>query len=369
MANIHGMVYSMTDEQWFCFSGEGAGENYEIVGKILEENLGSKASFQSYNRTGRNTNETWLDGINLNDDFTISTWQEHNQFMANRLALAQDIFDIDLAIWYGKQQFPIRTYAEYEGWTQENMQMACAKASADWSDYYKFDIPTNISEQSASLSDSDIQRLVAWIEWTYQANFGQELDERRKVAIQKALFAVGRGNYSQAHHSHGYYLNPCTINHSGGEGHLCNKTDCSGFASYIYGMANGTTSVYSCQSFMGMSTGQWGSGDGWMDAVKPGDILILNGDESDLGWHAVVYCGYIDLPACQDAGLCGLGDADYTYECESGIGKIGQRVPITVDCSPLGNNRGNIYLQNCFTSGSYTMSYLEDLYICPLGNY
>lgn len=369
MANIHGMVYSMTDEQWFCFSGEGAGENYEIVGKILEENLGSKTSFQSYNRTGRNTNETWLDGINLNDGFTITTWQAHNQFMANRLALSQDIFDIDLAIWYGYQQFPIRTYAEYEGWTQENMQMACAKASADWSDYYKFDIPTNISEQSASLSESDIQRLMGWIKWTYQANFGEELDERRVIAVQKALFAVGRGNYSQAHHSHGYYLNPCTINHSGGEGHLCNKTDCSGFASYIYGMANGTTNVYSCQSFMGMTTGQWGSGDGWTDAVKPGDILILNGDESDLGWHAVVYCGYIDLPACADAGLCGLGDADYAYECESGIGKIGQRVPITVDCSPLGNNRGNIYLQNCFTSGSYTMSYLEDLYICPLGDY
>jgi len=375
MANIHGIVYSMTDEQWFCFSGEGAGENYEIVGKI-DLSLCDNSSFGTWNRHGQVSTETFMGGINLNDNNTYADWQAGNLYLTapeegepSMLTLAQDIFDIDLGLKYGSSQFPIRNYWEYEAWTQENMQMACAKASADWTDYYKFDIPINITTQHSSLSDSDISRLTQWIALTYQANYGVELDERRLTAIQKALYSVGRGNYSQAHHGHGYYLNPCTIHHSGGDGHLCNKTDCSGFASYIYGVANDTTTVYSCQDFFAMCSGvQWGSGDSWQTNAKPGDILILNGGESDLGWHAVVYCGYIDLPACQDAGLVDFGSEDYQYETECGMGKISQRVPITVDCSPLGD-KGNIYLQNCFTSGSYTMSYLSDLYILPLGSY
>lgn len=378
LANIHGIVYSMTDEQWFHFSGQSVGQmlpDEAIEGKVYYNGETIEAgatgegtnfyydytSLNTYNRTGRRCFETSLDGINLN--VVNDTWEHSNLFRIDRLQLAQDIFDIDLAILYGYGQFPIVRYRDYTTWDSENMEMACAKASADWNDYYDFDIPTNIMDaDEMCLGDSDISRMVGWISWTYEATYGSPLPEERRMAVELALQSVGRGNYSQAHHGHGYYLNPCGVDHSASaEGHYCNKTDCSGFASYIYGMVHGTTDVYSSMAMRDACTNTW---DGnWETTAKPGDILILDGTESDLGWHAVVYCGYIDLPACTDAGLCDMADETWTYEISSGM-EIGQRVPITVDCTII-NNKGNIYLQNCVVGG-LEMSYLNDLHIMDL---
>lgn len=363
VADIHGFVYSMTDEQWFCFSGEGVGEGYEIVGKIDLDNIpdyartDDQSNFNIYNHSG-GTDATWLDGINLNDNnYARDNWQLATSYGTGtasdgcRLFLAQDIFDIDLGILYGSTQFPIRHFWEYEGWTQENMQMACAKASADWQEYYDFDIPINMGEKC--LSDTDIAKMVDLIALTYQAYEGEEMPEYRRICVETALRSVGRGNYSQAHHGHLYRTFPCN-------GHECNKGDCNAFASYCANKAFDTTSIaitIPCATTIGTFDSCWSN-----KTIKAGDMIYVDGS---VGRHIMVYCGFIDLEACYNAGLYGSGSTD--YELPTTLGNIQQLQPITCDLTPL-NNYGNIYLQNC-VSGGLTMSYLDECYVTSLDSF
>lgn len=352
VADIHGIVYSMTDEQWFAFSGEGVGENYTIEGKIDLSTIPEYAhnddlsNFTAYNHHGADKSVTYLTGINLNDhDYRHESWQSQTSYLQGdsidtaNLFLSQDIFDVDMAILYGSAQFPIRHFWEYEGWTQENMQMACAKASADWKEYYEFDIPINMG--MGCLAEGDISNMMLMIENTYQAYYGEEMPEHRVRCVEEALKSVGRGNYSQAHHGHLYRTNLC-------QGHECNKTDCSGFASYCANKAYDTKSISfttaSMPSGMGSFSSCWSS-----KTVKAGDFILI--DDPNLGRHVMVFCGFIDRDACYNAGL--VKNSIAGYKLPTALGEVEQLVPITVDCTSI-SDYGNIYLQNCITGGLKT---------------
>lgn len=351
VANVHGFVYSMTDEQWFSFTNEGVGADYEIQGKILPENIPYETrDLRQIAGAGQNTEETYVGGLNLNVN-SSGTWDIGNKFNPNKLLLAQDIFDIDLAIDYGSLQFPISSYTQYEGWTRDNMTFAVAKASANWDDYYGFDIPTNMGVRQ--LSQKDIDTIVYYVEETYKG-YGKPLSEERVTAITTALQSVGKGNYSQLHHAHAYRSHLC-------QGHECNKTDCSGFASYCVNQAKGTDYVLTTSGFLGMGTNGTFS-DRFPREILPGDILI----KDDGTKHAVVYIGTIDFTAIENDVFNG-GSNDFEMELESG-GKIGGLMPITVDCTTL-DGYGNIYMRNCYTDDFQPdMSYLNSMKVIPLDN-
>ena len=87
--------------------------------------------------------------------------------------------------------------------------------------------------------------------------------------------------------------------------------------------------------------------------------------DGSVGRHIMVYCGFIDLEACYNAGLYVSGSTD--YELPTTLGNIQQLQPITCDLTPL-NNYGNIYLQNC-VSGGLTMDYLDECYVTSLDSF
>lgn len=352
VANIHGFVYSMTDEQWFSFSGEGVGSDYEIVGKILPENINyASGDLNQIANAGQNTLETYVGGLNLNN--VGGSWGSENKYMRNRLMLAQDIFDIDLAILYGKGQFPIASYTAYEGWTADNMTFAVAKASADWEDYYGFDIPTNMGTNT--LSEKDVANLVRYITLTYEA-YDIPLSEERIKAIEVALQSVGKGNYSQLHHGHAYRSMLC-------HGHECNKTDCSGFASYCINASKGTNICYTTDTFLSCgSIGDFGSCF-INHTVLPGDVLI----KADGTKHAIMYIGFIDFEKIDEKGVSDT-PIIVNSDLETSLGSVGQKMAITVDCTTL-DGYGNIYMRNCFTDNSYpAMNNLDSTRVIPYGN-
>lgn len=268
---VHGMNMQFSNGSW-------VGTNPDVSASVMEK-LESVRTYPD--------GFTW-GGLTRDDDYEVN----------RMLWYAQDIFDIDAIIDYPYGFFPIEEAKEYQGWTQTNMTLALTKYIMSWEDVYYYDIPVNFG--SPQLSDAQISDIL-------KAIGGSSLGDRQKDAVIFALQAVGNGQYSQEHHSHGYLMYPCSRYSGTGSAldelnglhtHTCTCTDASGFASYIMNVGE-QGSVWSTDDFYGHATpwSGWNSGSG---ALQPGDIVIHypvyeEGDwESygqDGGHHVMVYIG------------------------------------------------------------------------------
>ncbi len=296
------------------------------------------------------------------------------------LFIAQDIFDIDASLEWGKGLFQYEDANEYQGWTETNMELAILKYINSWEDTYMFDIPVNLS--SPQLSDTQVDDII-------RAIGGESLSKGQREAIRLALEAVGNGQYSQEHHSHGYLMYDCNRpstttgwditydtttlldTEQGNTSHSCTCTDASGFCSYIKCKGE-AGAIWDIDDFKNSSlTHSWGGWDSASSSLKPGDILIhypnLTPDDPDYykddnSHHVMVYIG---TPS-EDLVLTWMGldgTLDFYYTDEAGgeymdigvynglmtphvknvlIFKAGE--PIFVDCTRL-DQTGNIYLR------------------------
>ena len=116
------------------------------------------------------------------------------------MKLAKDIFDIDCCILYGRNVFPIKAenWQTYEGWTSDNMTMVVNKYLGDWQELYGFDIPENIG--MCKIPEKDIDAIIEAL----KSKYGDKFTESRQEAVRFALSWVGRGQYNNKHHSHGF---------------------------------------------------------------------------------------------------------------------------------------------------------------------
>ena len=393
IVEVNGIVYSMTDEMVASSVG---GSDYEIRG--LEDV--DYSSFASATSTGlewsaslpvSDENHAYseiADGLNLysetgqiwtkgsggdyskstigaevmdDDYYGDGTPLTSEQIEArNKAKTIWNIFQCDMSIDYYKGIFPYMNYKDYEGWTTDNMEIAIQKYTQDWEGVYEFDLNTNFG--SIVLSDTEVKAIVDSVSNYYSTMNGKELDEVRVEAITTALECVGRGQYSQAHHSHGFYMFDCDgngniahgndDNHS--DGHLCNATDCSGFASYIFAIANGdrsytvgksdngyaysagnTYNVYTTDTFISSSGHCIGEYNG--NNLEAGDILI----KTDGTKHAYVYIGEIDV------------------NVQTSMGTLWSHDQLFVDCTRK-DEMGNIYLEAYKDSADDTNEMLQN---------
>lgn len=114
---------------------------------------------------------------------------------------------------------------------------------------------------------------------------GKLSDERKEILV-RALEAVGRYRYSQAHHLCSIY-GPCKVN----KNENCFMNDCSGFVSDIWQLPQkeNTATFYYQYKVKKIS-----------DNIKPGDILLhYDGQVADCnGDHALLYAGKIGKGHC-----------------------------------------------------------------------
>lgn len=342
-ASVSGFVYSFSDEQI-----KAVEEGNSLEGKVGDVDYSSMTS--AFN-TGLNFNF-------YNDDQGLYgvydwRWRPNTDYKypkeSLKFMLWEDLFDVDCSICYGYRAFPYAgDFREFESWTADNMFLAISKYNADWNEMYGFDIPTSIG--CGSLSEDSIDLIVEGVRDYYGS-----LTDEREYAIRLALSAVGNGNYSQAHHSHGYLLYP----HNG---HECNCTDCSGFVSYIFLKTaedlGTTTNLSGVQSTIGLTTNEHVTSD--FSNCQPADALIHYfgaGFAGTGGNHTLLFIGKVS--------------EDIVLPCGDGVGEITIKanMPITVDCTTL-NGNGNIYLRNCGTQdecgyppSSYVQTVDQYLYV------
>lgn len=287
------------------------------------------------------------------------------------LYTAADIFDIDAAIDYPNGFFPV-TEADYEGWTESNMQLALQKYIMSWEDTYDFDIPINLN--CLQLSEKQVSEIVEGVKKYCNNTLHSSMTKGEEAAIVAALEAVGNGTYSQAHHDHGYLLNMDVANATNMDntanmlglteknGHPCTATDCSGFASYVITMGGDTRilsgrsgdhyAVWSTEGFLDQIDA--GNGFHWSGAsteLRPGDIFIHgeHGSGGIGGNHALVYIGTLTedltLSWADNTGSYKFSlDSEENYQIDTQI-VLKAGMPITVDCTRL-DSKGNIYLRN-----------------------
>lgn len=222
------------------------------------------------------------------DDYAAPTNEE--------LQAANDLFDIDMLIthmkgtvYQEKDKDGNITY-QFEGWTLDNMDLATTKFSDDWNKMYpgiKWEDEITVSAEELgiggtgtasgsgsintggrTLSDAEI---TAALELAMsQIPDSDPVKADRQVAMQTALFYVGKVSYSQAYHG-----TKLTV---GGQ------NDCSGYASQCW--INKLKTTYSTYSFQSTFKGimrRFSDGQ-----CKPGDILLHFHSK---GNHALIYMG------------------------------------------------------------------------------
>lgn len=230
---------------------------------------------------------------------------------------AQDIFDVDLLIKYGKGLFPIAQWQDYEGWTDGNIMLAGLKYKQDWMSLYGFDIATNFG--TMTLTQNDIEQIINVVGKYY----GNHFTPGREQAIRLALNCVGNGAYNMKHHDHAYLHGNCGITHSD----TCHITDCSGFISYIFlegGKINKTlaTTGFAEQHSLIKAKYRKGMTVDW-NSVYPGD--------------AIVKCGSLSASEGGSAhALLFIGQTDVDIDLSIGTIPAGSR--ITVDCLQIKNS-------------------------------
>ena len=397
--NSIGVVYSMTNEQ-VALSGMLKNEyNPVAAGYDIEANLGSEvygkldnvdySSMRNAPLTGNNhsgikdrTGKVNIQasqcskGLNLKtkqDDSGMVTWDKEITVNKTDIRFAKDIFDIDMCINYGCNVFPIKLkeWQNFESWTSDNMTIAINKFASDWQELYGFDIPENIGMNR--ISDNDIEAIINAL----KAKYGDDFTETRQEAVKFALGWVGRGQYNNKHHDHGFlmdshtgkvYSNLTAGGESGTFEFNCTATDCSGFGSFYLNHFGKIDHVAGTWELAANSTETIANGD--YSNLLPGD-LILKTDAED---HTMIFIGVLDddLELNVSDGTKKVltnGGIDYNIQNHLTLAK-GQ--PITVDCAVSANAShkkgtatkdysytiGNIYLRGA--SSGYYKSYAAD---------
>ena len=251
------------------------------------------------------------------------------------------------------------------------MTIAINKFASDWQELYGFDIPENIGMNR--ISDNDIEAIINAL----KAKYGNDFTETRQEAVKFALGWVGRGQYNNKHHDHGFlmdshtgkvYSNLTAGGESGTFEFNCTATDCSGFGSFYLNHFGKIDHVAGTWELAANSTETIANGD--YSNLLPGD-LILKADAED---HTMIFIGVLDddLELNVSDGTKKVftnGGIDYNIQNHLTLAK-GQ--PITVDCAVSANAShkkgtatkdysytiGNIYLRGA--SSGYYKSYAAD---------
>lgn len=209
----------------------------------------------------------------------------------NVFKTAQDIFDIDAACTHPNER------EDWEGWTEENIELTLLKYNMDWEDLYGFDLTTTLGGQA--LTSADTQEIMKQIRENYPG-----LSEERLSVVERGLNYVGKIGYSQAHHNCPLE-GPCLISKSG----PCYLSDCSGFTSNLW--LNKLGFIYTTETFRGRLNGKFDSSKN-----LPGDIIVHYDPN---GNHALLYIGEFEY--------------DGTYQTWS------------IDCSTV-KGVGNVFLRH-----------------------
>ena len=220
--------------------------------------------------------------------------KDSNKFVLNDLNVfkkAQDIFDIDAACTHPNER------EDWEGWTEENIELTLLKYNMDWEDLYGFDLTTTLGGQA--LTSADTQEIMKQIRENYPG-----LSEERLSVVERGLNYVGKIGYSQAHHNCPLE-GPCLISKSG----PCYLSDCSGFTSNLW--LNKLGFIYTTETFRGRLNGNFDSSKN-----LPGDIIVHYDPN---GNHALLYIGEFEY--------------DGTYQTWS------------IDCSTV-KGVGNVFLRH-----------------------
>ena len=220
--------------------------------------------------------------------------KDSNKFVlndSNVFKTAQDIFDIDAACTHPNER------EDWEGWTEENIELTLLKYNMDWEDLYGFDLTTTLGGQA--LTSADTQEIMEQIKKNYPG-----LSEERLSVVERGLNYVGKIGYSQTHHNCPLD-GPCLISKSG----PCYLSDCSGFTSNLW--IDELGGIYTTDGFRTMLNGKFDSSKN-----LPGDIIVHYDPN---GNHALLYIGEFEY--------------DGTYQTWS------------IDCSTV-KGVGNVFLRH-----------------------
>ena len=227
--------------------------------------------------------------------------KDSNKFVVNDSNIfktAQDIFDIDAACTHPNER------EDWEGWTEENIELTLLKYNMDWEDLYGFDLSTTLGGQALTLADT--QEIMKQIRENYPG-----LSEERLSVVERGLNYVGKIGYSQAHHNCPLE-GPCLINKNG----PCYLSDCSGFTSNLW--INELGGIFTTDGFRAMLNGKFDSSKN-----LPGDIIVHYDPN---GNHALLYIGEfeydgvyqtwsIDCSTVKGVGNVFLRHRDYYDSC------------------------------------------------------
>ena len=227
--------------------------------------------------------------------------KDSNKFVVNDSNIfktAQDIFDIDAACTHPNER------EDWEGWTEENIELTLLKYNMDWEDLYGFDLSTTLGGQALTLADT--QEIMKQIRENYPG-----LSEERLSVVERGLNYVGKIGYSQAHHNCPLE-GPCLINKNG----PCFLSDCSGFTSNLW--INELGGIFTTDGFRAMLNGKFDSSKN-----LPGDIIVHYDPN---GNHALLYIGEfeydgvyqtwsIDCSTVKGVGNVFLRHRDYYDSC------------------------------------------------------
>lgn len=400
-----GIVYSITNEQ-IAITGMLENDITPVAkGYDIEANLGSEiygkldgvdySSLRNATITG-NSNSTGIKdregkvniqasscskGLNLltkTGDSGFTTWgkwgSDTNTYTRTiDMKLAKDIFDIDCCILYGRNVFPIKAenWQTYEGWTSDNMTMVVNKYLGDWQELYGFDIPENIG--MCKIPEKDIDAIIEAL----KSKYGDKFTESRQEAVRFALSWVGRGQYNNKHHSHGFlmdshtgkvYKSLTTKGESGTFEFNCTATDCSGFGSFYLNHFDKLDHVAGTWELS--KTGRNAEVNSTYSNLLPGD-LILKADSDD---HTMIFIGVLDndLELNVSNGTKKVltnGSTDYNVWNHLTLAK-GQ--PITVDCAVSANashKKGTATRDYSFTVGNIYLRGASDGYYKSYGDW
>lgn len=227
--------------------------------------------------------------------------KDSNKFVVNDSNIfktAQDIFDIDAACTHPNER------EDWEGWTEENIELTLLKYNMDWEDLYGFDLSTTLGGQA--LTSADTQEIMKQIRENYPG-----LSEERLSVVERGLNYVGKIGYSQAHHNCPLE-GPCLINKNG----PCYLSDCSGFTSNLW--IDELDGIFTTDGFRAMLNGKFDSSKN-----LPGDIIVHYDPN---GNHALLYIGEfeydgvyqtwsIDCSTVKGVGNVFLRHRDYYDSC------------------------------------------------------
>lgn len=227
--------------------------------------------------------------------------KDSNKFVVNDSNIfktAQDIFDIDAACTHPNER------EDWEGWTEENIELTLLKYNMDWEDLYGFDLSMTLGGQA--LTSADTQEIMKQIRENYPG-----LSEERLSVVERGLDYVGKIGYSQAHHNCPLE-GPCLINKNG----PCYLSDCSGFTSNLW--IDELGGIFTTDGFRAMLNGKFDSSKN-----LPGDIIVHYDPN---GNHALLYIGEfeydgvyqtwsIDCSTVKGVGNVFLRHRDYYDSC------------------------------------------------------